>query len=707
MIVHFDLNYTMPTSIIADPIIAYSVADASGKTVTPQTSPYMTLASSNNDGQQYVSAPIGGLQTGYVVSYYLTYSDANNGGNTVNKNAPGTAPAQPYTYTFCGSSTAGSCAPTIVLPTFSPAGGTYTSTQTVVINASSSWPSSTLIYYTTDGGQPSPGASDTYSYSSSTSITMSNSTILNAIAVEPNDAGTSRDASANYIIQSCTSACPVNAPAFSVPAGTYANQLYLYLESSTPGATVFYTLDGSNPSSSSTRFTAGAGIQLPVGTTMVNALAALNGVISSLSTARYMVGSAISSSWNGKVKINLANGSGGEYADNRIHWLIFGQDPNNGNQYVFVKSDGTFVPMAGETYPINANGDNYGDFSYTLDQVPSITIGAITSARIYFSLDKGVLIAYTGTGYAGPDFNNLSDPNLNTIFDFAEFNLSRPGDSPQGLFVNNGQVNMFGLSIELNVTGLDFFNATVGFPIVEGTADSRQSLFSEFMASTPSQFQGLAQPPYAPYRIVAPAHSTFDSGTDPSGSPDGLPAGIHATYMDSYTAGVWQQYMKTPLVITFSNGNTYTGYVDGSGNFNFTDQHGSTYDSAGNQFIIPSNQSGFNGCKDSGTTTPYPSTAEIMLGDGNLNCGNAGSITLQLQAQMAAALNRHVADQPSANWSNPADYYTSGPANYYMQFWHQHQIDALAYGMAYDDAQSNGPSIQTAVPQIMTFTIGR
>ncbi len=160
-------------------------------------------------------------------------------------------------------------------------------------------------------------------------------------------------------------------------------------------------------------------------------------------------------------------------------------------------------------------------------------------------------------------------------------------------------------------------------------------------------------------------------------------------------------------MITLANGNTYTGYVDPNDNFNFTDQTGKTVDAGGNPLVIPSNFSNLNGCVDSGALTSFPDTAEIMLGLGNLNCGAPGSVALQLEAQMAAALNRHVADKPFSDWSNPLDYYTQAPANYYMQFWHQVQIDGLAYGMAYDDAQQNSPSIQTSTPQSVTFTIGQ
>ena len=80
---------------------------------------------------------------------------------------------------------------------------------------------------------------------------------------------------------------------------------------------------------------------------------------------------------------------------------------------------------------------------------------------------------------------------------------------------------------------------------------------------------------------------------------------------------------------------------------------------------------------------------------------------LQLQAQVCAALNRQVAQRAFADWWNSAYFYPAGrPANAFAKFWHDHAIDALAYGFAYDDVGSYSPSIHTEVPTSVTYTIG-
>ena len=133
-------------------------------------------------------------------------------------------------------------APTLVTPTFSLPWGTYTSAQTVTISDHAPNPT---IYYTTDGSTPT-----TSSAVYSGPITVSSTETLNAIAVIPRFAP-SRLASAIYTID--PSALP--APAFSQPSGTYANSSII-LTDSAPGATTYYTTDGSIPTLSSTRYTA-------------------------------------------------------------------------------------------------------------------------------------------------------------------------------------------------------------------------------------------------------------------------------------------------------------------------------------------------------------------------------------------------------------------------------------------------------------------
>lgn len=75
-------------------------------------------------------------------------------------------------------------------------------------------------------------------------------------------------------------------------------------------------------------------------------------------------------------------------------------------------------------------------------------------------------------------------------------------------------------------------------------------------------------------------------------------------------------------------------------------------------------------------------------------------------AQMCAALNRHVAHLPLANQSNPANFYQTGPANYYAKFWHDHSLQKLAYGFPYDDYAEQSSFISHGDPQYLLIAVG-
>jgi hypothetical protein len=90
------------------------------------------------------------------------------------------------------------------------------------------------------------------------------------------------------------------------------------------------------------------------------------------------------------------------------------------------------------------------------------------------------------------------------------------------------------------------------------------------------------------------------------------------------------------------------------------------------------------------------STAQIF------GCGG----TLSANPTLCAGLNRHVAQLPAAQQSNPANFYQAGPANYYAQFWHANAINGLAYGFPYDDDAGQSSDISVANPQYMVVAVG-
>ncbi|RAG83832.1 hypothetical protein DN069_20100 [Streptacidiphilus pinicola] len=101
--------------------------------------------------------------------------------------------------------------------------------------------------------------------------------------------------------------------------------------------------------------------------------------------------------------------------------------------------------------------------------------------------------------------------------------------------------------------------------------------------------------------------------------------------------------------------------------------------------------------------TAYASSVGVNETTSNI-FGCAG--TLASNPGECAALNRHVATLPQAQWSDPSQYYLAAPANYYAKFWHDHAINGLAYGFPYDDYAGQSSYISHANPQWLEVAVG-
>ena len=134
--------------------------------------------------------------------------------------------------------------PVAATPVFSPAPGGYTSAQTVTLSDATA---GATIYYTTNGTTPT-ASSNRYSGP----VMVSSTETLEAIAGASGDTN-SAVASAAYTISA--SQPSVAAPTFSPAAGTYASAQTVVISDTISGATIYYTTDGTTPTTSSTRYT--------------------------------------------------------------------------------------------------------------------------------------------------------------------------------------------------------------------------------------------------------------------------------------------------------------------------------------------------------------------------------------------------------------------------------------------------------------------
>jgi N-acetylneuraminic acid mutarotase len=127
--------------------------------------------------------------------------------------------------------------PQAVSPFFNPPSGDYVAGQTVTI---SEFTPGADVHYTLDGSPPT-NSSPRYS----SPVVIERTTTVTAFAAGPGFVASS-PAAATYTILG-RAAAPVIAPA----AGTYASEQSVTLSSTDPGATIYYTLDGSTPTAAS------------------------------------------------------------------------------------------------------------------------------------------------------------------------------------------------------------------------------------------------------------------------------------------------------------------------------------------------------------------------------------------------------------------------------------------------------------------------
>jgi Beta-1,3-glucanase/Peptidase inhibitor family I36 len=384
--------------------------------------------------------------------------------------------------------------------------------------------------------------------------------------------------------------------------------------------------------------------------------------------------------WNERTTFVVQNLTRGRWANNNVYYAIIGKSWQTG-QFVWINAAGQQIPMSdADNGALVKNGERYSNYFHRVSDVPSVTIAPINSARILLSVGSPMYIKVVrdgngNIGYAGANIENPSDPNLDVYFDFGEMAILPKSAPNPGIYVNTTRVDHFGFPLRLRVQGLNGYDRTVGERVDTITRDE---VISRFVARVPTPFKALGQAPHTPLRVIAPAHANFGTGKPNAG------------YLQPYIDQVWARYRNEDLVFTLPNLGTFRGRISGD-TFRFT---------GGNQngtFFI-------NG---------KPDTQMVFLGNGLLNdARNAASqdigTQLQIQAQVAAALNRHVIETP-ANWYNRNAFYPAGSlANWYAKFWHDSDIayDSLAYGFSYDDVGDHSPSLYTTAPTTVTYSIG-
>lgn len=281
-------------------------------------------------------------------------------------------------------------------PTFSVDEGAYSEAKSVELSCATDGAS---IYYTTDGSTPT---SSSTAYSSAISVTETQT--IKAIAIY--DGIESAVSSATYTMNR-----PL-APAFDVAAGVFDEAFDLHVSTETDGAIIYYTTDGSTPTTSSSVYS--TKVAISTATTTVKAIAVKNGLTSDVSSATYTYDSRETPTFSlSSTAVDLKVNDSGEVTLTTNH-------------------DGTITAVGNDddhfTVDYNTTTKKY---EFLADHVGEYTITfSATGSATYKNAESSVTVTVTkkpSTVLTTPSFTNkdmYSTPKSGSFTGVAQYNSS-------------------------------------------------------------------------------------------------------------------------------------------------------------------------------------------------------------------------------------------------------------------------------------------
>ncbi|HEY1483511.1 MAG TPA: chitobiase/beta-hexosaminidase C-terminal domain-containing protein [Candidatus Acidoferrum sp.] len=325
-------------------------------------------------------------------------------------------------------------------PIFNPPSGSFSTSVQVTLTDSTSGAS---IYYTTDGSTPT-----TSSTRYTVPFTLTTSTTVNAIA-----AGTgilaSTVSSATYTLLTQAAI-----PTFNPTPGSYTSVQSVTISTSTPNATIFYTTDGSTPTTSSSKYSGPISIAV---TETLSAIAVATGLTNSpVASGFYTISLGVTS-------INFASGfsSGGMnlISAAKLNRSALELTDGNGSEAsaAWYQSEANIQSFTTDFTFQNSGGTNpQGDgFTFAIQGNNSSAVGPVGG----------------GLGY-GPD--NITNPStasnspiLNSIaIKFDLYSNAGEGTDSTGLYTNGASPTIPALDMTssgVNLHATDIFHAHITY----------------------------------------------------------------------------------------------------------------------------------------------------------------------------------------------------------------------------------------------------
>lgn len=341
-------------------------------------------------------------------------------------------------------------------PVFTPAEGSYADAQNVTITSATA---GATIHYTLNGDEPTTTTGIVYTGP----VALSAATTLKAIAFNPGFAD-SFVTVGDYLIQAGT-------PTFSPVEGTYANGVNVTITTATPGATIHYTTDGNDPTSTSGTVYSGP-VPISANTTL-KAIAFKAGIpYSEVFVADYTF----------QTGLPVFSPPGGTYANTQnvtitsptsgatIRYTTDGNDPTPSSGTIYsgpveiatattlkaiAYKDGTAdSDVVTADYVIKAGNPVFSPVAATYASQQNVTITSATSgASIRYTTDGSEPTPGTGTLYSAP----VEISATTTLKAIAYKAGIADSDVTTGVFTIDGN---FALVLEDTFTDLDYTDGT-------------------------------------------------------------------------------------------------------------------------------------------------------------------------------------------------------------------------------------------------------
>jgi hypothetical protein len=333
-------------------------------------------------------------------------------------------------------------------------------------------------------------------------------------------------------------------------------------------------------------------------------------------------------------------------------------------------------------------GEYTGDLALDLGtaKITTLQFPKLGAARIYLSFGEPPMVCCNnavGGSPSEPAGWVKTDPNFNTLFDWAELSWDNGGNRglrhSTRLGGNVTQVDMFGLPLRLTLEGK---SPSSDRPATEYAG------FTQDLTTMMRAYGQLAQPwtnlvmynsDNIAVRIVSPYHG-IDLGVFPKDELDGYIGQVFMSYATGSTLTVKASCSQ-------DNGITHTFAGNTSNNFFVFKENGTKF-----QFSKPSTVTVYQ--NEIHPNPPPPTELDNCL---------AGVVAAKLGG---AFVRTNLLINTNLDACKINQFYLGDPVQKYAQFFHDFGINHKAYSFGYDDTCDQSSYITVDDPTGMTITVG-